>query len=89
MVSGVFGAARFPASSALNRPGNGARRRRKRNEVQGAGAELVEVGANDLAAWWMLGMTALIVTLTFFRGGLRRWEGVAVIAIYLAFVVLW
>ena len=48
-------------------------------------------GRTELAAWWLLGLTAVVVALTYRGGGLRRAEGAVVIALYLAFVgvVLW
>ncbi len=41
-----------------------------------------------LEAVWLLVTTVLAITLTYFRGGLHRWEGAGVIAAYLAFVVV-
>ncbi len=41
-----------------------------------------------LEAVWLLVTTVLAITLTYFRGGLLRWEGAGVIAAYLAFVVV-
>lgn len=41
-----------------------------------------------LESIWLLAVTALAVALMFFRGGLIRWEGFAVIAAYAAFVLV-
>lgn len=41
-----------------------------------------------ISAAWLLAVTALASGLTLFRGGLRRYEGAAVIAAYLVFVAL-
>jgi cation:H+ antiporter len=41
-----------------------------------------------LEATWLLGTTVLAAVLMFFRGGLLRWEGIGVIAAYLAFVAV-
>jgi Ca2+/Na+ antiporter len=43
---------------------------------------------NYLAVWWLLGLTFLTLALTYIGGGLRRWEGMAVIAAYVAFVLV-
>jgi Ca2+/Na+ antiporter len=44
-------------------------------------------GIEVFAACWMVGMTAVVVALGF-GGGLTRREGVAIIALYVAFVVV-
>jgi Ca2+/Na+ antiporter len=44
-------------------------------------------GLEIFAAWSMVAMTALAVTLAFRGGGLSRPEGVAIIALYGAFVL--
>lgn len=41
----------------------------------------------ELSVWWLLGITVLTLVFTAYRGGLRRNEGIAVIAIYVVFVV--
>jgi cation:H+ antiporter len=43
-------------------------------------------GTTELTVWWLAGITAVTVAFTGYRGGLRRWEGVVVMALYLAFV---
>lgn len=40
-----------------------------------------------LSVWWLLGITVLTLVFTAYRGGLRRDEGIAVIALYVVFVV--
>ncbi len=42
-------------------------------------------GLERLTAWWMLGMTIVAVALCYGGGGLRRVEGVGLIALYAAF----
>ncbi len=44
-------------------------------------------GIEVFAACWMVGMTAVVVALGF-GGGLKRREGVAIVALYVAFVVV-
>jgi cation:H+ antiporter len=44
-------------------------------------------GVEIFAAWWMVGMTAVVVALGF-GGGLTRREGAAIIALYVAFAVV-
>src|SRR5205807_9977873 len=44
-------------------------------------------GIEDFAGLWMVGLTALAVALGF-GGGLTRREGAAIIALYVAFVVV-
>jgi cation:H+ antiporter len=44
-------------------------------------------GVETLAAWWMFGMTLVVVALGF-GGGLTRREGAAIVALYVAFAVL-
>jgi cation:H+ antiporter len=43
---------------------------------------------NVMAAWWLLAMTVLAVVLTAIGGGLRRWEGAILIAIYIVFATI-
>ncbi|HEY5313714.1 MAG TPA: hypothetical protein VIK18_14395, partial [Pirellulales bacterium] len=45
-------------------------------------------GLTIMAAVWLLVMTILAVALACFRGGLLRWEGAGLIAIYAAFAVV-
>lgn len=45
-------------------------------------------GLTVLSVWWLLGSSILSLVLTGSRGGLRRWEGAAVVAAYLAFVAV-
>ncbi len=42
-------------------------------------------GSTIFALWWLLGMTLIVVVLASFQGGLSRWNGVVVIALYLLF----
>ncbi len=44
-------------------------------------------GVETFAAWWMVGMTVVVVALAF-GGGLTRREGAAIIALYVAFAVV-
>ena len=41
----------------------------------------------SLSAWWLLGMTVLAVGLTFIREGLHRLGGIAIIVLYIVYVV--
>ena len=43
-------------------------------------------GSTELTVWWLVGITALTVVFTGYRGGLRRGEGIVVVALYLVFV---
>jgi cation:H+ antiporter len=43
-------------------------------------------GSTVLTVWWLAGITTVTVGFTGYRGGLRRGEGIAVLALYLAFV---
>lgn len=45
-------------------------------------------GLTALSVWWLLGLTVFALVLTGFRGGLSRREGMAVVAVYLAFVAV-
>lgn len=42
----------------------------------------------ELALWWLVAITALTVAFTGYRGGLRRGEGLVIMALYLVFVVV-
>ncbi|MGI8450492.1 MAG: sodium:calcium antiporter [Streptosporangiaceae bacterium] len=41
-----------------------------------------------LTVWWLAGITAVTVIFTGYRGGLRRGEGIVVMALYLVFVAV-
>jgi Ca2+/Na+ antiporter len=43
-------------------------------------------GSTELTVWWRVGITALTGVFTGYRGGLRRGEGIVVVALYLVFV---
>ena len=43
-------------------------------------------GSTELTGWWLVGITALTVVFTGYRGGLRRGKGIVVVAPYLVFV---
>ncbi len=45
-------------------------------------------GTARLTVWWFVGITVLTVGFTGYRGGLRRAEGLAIIGLYLAFVIV-
>lgn len=45
-------------------------------------------GIAEFTVWWFVGITALTVGFTGYRGGLRRGEGLVIMALYLAFVIL-
>lgn len=45
-------------------------------------------GQTAFGAWWLMGMTIVVVALAAFGGGLRRREGAFVIVLYLVFVGL-
>ncbi|MGH9067103.1 MAG: sodium:calcium antiporter [Acidimicrobiales bacterium] len=45
-------------------------------------------GLTALSAWWLIGMTVLVAGLAGYRGGLARWEGAAIIAVYAGFVAV-
>jgi cation:H+ antiporter len=45
-------------------------------------------GLEQLGAWWMVGMTAVVVVLLAFRRDLTRREGCVIIALYLTFAAL-
>lgn len=51
--------------------------------IEGVAAPTV---STRLTVWWLAGITALTVVFTGYRGGLRRGEGIVVMALYLAFV---
>ncbi|HEX3732468.1 MAG TPA: hypothetical protein VHU91_06045 [Mycobacteriales bacterium] len=42
--------------------------------------------ATELSVWWLLGLTILTLLFTGYRGGLRRGEGLVVVALYGVFV---
>jgi hypothetical protein len=44
-------------------------------------------GVETFAAWWMLGMTAVAVALSF-GGGLTRREGGVIVALYVVFAIV-
>jgi len=45
-------------------------------------------GTTELTVWWLIGITALTVVFTGYRGGLRRGEGLVIMTLYLVFVVV-
>lgn len=50
------------------------------------GGAAAPTGSVELAVWWLVGITVLTVVFTGYRGGLRRGEGIVVMALYLVFV---
>jgi cation:H+ antiporter len=45
-------------------------------------------GLVTFSVWWLVGMTAVAVVLTYAREGLRRTEGAVIVALYVAFAAV-
>lgn len=64
------------------------------NLIVGVSITLMLLGVGKLSSaatislWWMIGMTALALVLSYFRGGMGRKGGTLLIAIYIGFVIM-
>jgi cation:H+ antiporter len=64
------------------------------NLISGIFLPVLLLGMGNISAstsfslWWLLGMTLCVIALAAFQGGLRRWNGMVIIALYLLFACI-